>query len=501
MFPLLRYFSLTSLGALAVALGVVLWFAQDASRQHLFRLGQENNIALTRAFTNSVWPNYSTFLFDIFDEDGTTIREHPTTPELDEAIRALTAGLTVLKVKIYSPAGNTVFSTEPAQIGDRRPTHPAIVAARNGGVTSEMIERGRFSAMDGERGHVHLIASYVPIQDQAAKVVGVMEVYNDITALVAQANREAWNLATRLGTAFAVLYLALFLVVRHGDRLLRRQYAEISAGHEQARAQALRLEKEIADRQRVEREVLVLREVQVNQRALRTLVANLSHELRTPLNAIIGFAQIIAGKSLGPGEVDRYAGYARDIESSGQHLLSIINTMLDLAKAEAGKMDLTETVFDPARTVADCIHMLQQQAAAAGVDLVHRRRSAPADLCADERMVRQIVLNLLSNAVKFTPAGGRVEIDTGLDADGTYCLTVSDTGAGIAEDMIPRVMSPFGQVDDALSRRHQGTGLGLPIVKSLVDLHGGAFGLESEVGRGTSVSVRFPARRTRLRAA
>jgi signal transduction histidine kinase len=500
MFPLLRYFSLTSLGALAVALGVVLWFAQDASKQHLFKLGQENNIALTRAFTNSVWPNYSTFLFEVFDEDGTTIREHPTTPELDEVIRALTAGLTVLKVKIFSPAGNTVFSTDPAQIGERRPNHPAIVAARAGKVTSDMIERGSFSAMDGERGNVHLIASYVPVLE-SNRVVGVMEIYNDVTALVAQANRETWTLAARLGTAFAALYLALFLIVRHGDRLLRRQYGEISAGREQARAQTERLEKEMAERQRVEREVLVLREVQVNQRALRTLVANLSHELRTPLNAIIGFAQVIAGKSLGQGAVDRYADYARDIEHSGQHLLSIINTMLDLAKAEAGKMDLTETVFDPGHIVANCIHMLQQQAATAGVELVHRHRTAPADLCADERMLRQIVLNLLSNAIKFTPRDGRVEIDAGIEGDGAYCLRVSDTGTGIAEDMIPRVMSPFGQVDDALSRRHQGTGLGLPIVKSLVDLHGGTFSLESEVGRGTRVSIRFPPRRTRLRAA
>jgi signal transduction histidine kinase len=495
MFRLLRYFSLTSLVALVVTLAATLWFARETAIGHLRALGEENNIALTRAFANTLWPLYGDFFAHAAELDGDAIRAHATTKLVDRDIHQLAAGLTVLKVKVFSLSGNTIYSSDPGQIGERRPTHPAIIRARDGRVTSDLIERGRFSAMDGERGQVHLISSYVPVRSPDGRITGVFEVYNDITALVAQMNRELAALALRLGPAFALLYLALFLIVYRGDRLLRQQYAQLRDGREQARAQSARLEKEMAERQRAERELLTLREVEVSQRAMRALVANLSHELRTPLNAIIGFSQLIAHRHLGDHALDRYTDYAADIERSGQHLLSIINTMLDLAKAEAGQMELDEERFDLEPVAAECLRMLAQRAHDAGVALSHSLPSDLPPLFADKRIVRQVLLNLLSNAVKFTPRGGRVTVLAAVEPDRSLRLEVADTGIGIAPELIPRVMSPFGQVDDDLNRRHQGTGLGLPIVRSMMELHGGVFRLESMPGKGTRAIAVFPAHR------
>ena len=269
MFRLLRYFSLTSFLVLALALAATLWLSHQAAISRLLKLGEDNNVALTRAFGNTIWPVYSDFFIGIAEHDGDAIRSHPRTRTLDADIRRMTKGLTVLKVKIYSLAGNTLYSSDPAQIGERRRDHPAVVRARRGSVTSELIERGKFSAMDGERGRVHLLASYVPVVDAGGGLVGVTELYNDVTSVIAAMDHELFALALRLGAIFLALYGALFLIVRRFNGTLRSQYEELRHGRELAHAQADRLEQEIAERQRAEREVLALREIELNQRAMR----------------------------------------------------------------------------------------------------------------------------------------------------------------------------------------------------------------------------------------
>jgi len=224
-------------------------------------------------------------------------------------------------------------------------------------------------------------------------------------------------------------------------------------------------------------------------------LANVSHELRTPLNAIIGFTELMRNEIYGPLGSPRYKRYLGDVLASGNHLLEVINDILDSSKAEAGKLQLIEKWSDPAKVIEAARRILDGRAQSGALTV--RARAAPGlpPLYADERKVRQVVLNLLSNAIKFTPQGGEIAISADLDGNGDMLLAVSDTGIGIAEADIPRALASFGQVDSSLSRKFPGTGLGLPLCEAIMELHGGAMTLESEPDVGTCVTCRFPAER------
>src|SRR5579859_7501444 len=227
-------------------------------------------------------------------------------------------------------------------------------------------------------------------------------------------------------------------------------------------------------------------------------LAHMSHELRTPLNAIIGFSEIVAGELFGAIDNRRYVEYAGDIHTSGKHLLSIINDILDLAKIEAHRRELTESVIDLQETAAAALRLVRGRAENGKLRLVNEiTRGCVPLLQADERAVKQMLLNLLSNAVKFTPKGGLVTVSAEMREDRSLVVTVSDTGIGIAPENIPRALAPFGQVENATSHSAEGTGLGLPLVKALMELHGGFLELESEVDKGTQARLVFPASRVR----
>ncbi len=221
----------------------------------------------------------------------------------------------------------------------------------------------------------------------------------------------------------------------------------------------------------------------------------ISHELRTPLNAIIGFSDIMRQQMFGPLGADRYLAYADDIHASGNHLLEIINTILDLSKAEAGRLGLDEADVDLLRTVESCLPLFRDETEQAQIKLRVVPPAQPLNLTADARLCRQIAINLLSNAVKFTPCGGTITVSFPADDLGRRGLEIRDTGIGIAEKDLERVMLPFVQVESSLSRNHGGTGLGLPLVKKIVELHDGTFLIDSHLGVGTVVTVWFPARR------
>jgi len=236
-------------------------------------------------------------------------------------------------------------------------------------------------------------------------------------------------------------------------------------------------------------------EAELANRSKSEFLANMSHELRTPLNAIIGFSEVIAKQLFGPVGSERYGDYAKDIYDSGVHLLDIINDILDVSKAEAGKLDLHETVVELGASAEAALRLLKERAAAGHVNLSAIATASMPPILADERIIKQILINLLSNAVKFTPAGGSVTLEVGIETNGELVILVRDTGIGIAEDDLPAVLSPFGQVESSLSRKHAGTGLGLPLVKSLAELHGGSFELQSIEGAGTTAIVRLPSKR------
>lgn len=225
--------------------------------------------------------------------------------------------------------------------------------------------------------------------------------------------------------------------------------------------------------------------------AKTAFLANMSHELRTPLNAVIGFCEIMMQQLLGPIGQPRYREYVVDIHDSARHLLSLINELLDLAKLDAGRLELDLAETDLADIARQCLRMLESKAVDGGVTLTHDIDADMPCMVADPRRLRQIVLNLVSNAIKFTPSGGRVDIRC--RADGAdIVVIVRDTGVGMTEDEIAVAFSRFGQVDSQLSRRHEGTGLGLPLTKALVELHGGTLALASIKNEETVVTVSMP---------
>lgn len=224
-------------------------------------------------------------------------------------------------------------------------------------------------------------------------------------------------------------------------------------------------------------------------------LATMSHELRTPLNAILGFSEVLAGELYGPHENPAYRDYARDILGSGQQLLTLINEILDLSRVEAGGYELREESVSVTAVVEECQHLLAIRALKRGITLIETMEKELPLLWADLRAVRQIVLNLLTNAVKFTPSGGVVTIKVGWTSAGGQYVTVRDTGPGIAEDEIAMVMTRFGRGVLAHKSAEEGTGLGLPIVRGLVELHEGEFFLKSQPGEGAEAIVVFPPQR------
>jgi two-component system cell cycle sensor histidine kinase PleC len=224
-------------------------------------------------------------------------------------------------------------------------------------------------------------------------------------------------------------------------------------------------------------------------------LAQMSHELRTPLNALLGFSEVMKGEIFGAHSVPAYKDYAADIHNSGVHLLGLINEILDLSRIEAGRYELNEEPIELVHVVGECSHLLQMRGRSRGLTIHELFEAEMPRLRADQREVRQICLNLLSNAIKFTPPGGEIWLKAGWTASGGQYLSVKDTGSGIPEEEIPIVLASFGQGSNSIKSAEQGAGLGLPIAKNLIDLHGGTFTLKSKLRIGTEVIVTFPPER------
>jgi two-component system, cell cycle sensor histidine kinase PleC len=221
-------------------------------------------------------------------------------------------------------------------------------------------------------------------------------------------------------------------------------------------------------------------------------LATMSHELRTPLNAILGFSEVMKSEILGPIENESYREYAGNIHDSGRHLLHLINEILDLSRIEAGRYELQEQPTRLIDVAEDCHRLLKLRAESKGLEIALELDQELPQIWVDERAIRQICLNLLSNALKFTPKGGRITLRLAATQDGGQMLSVKDTGPGIPKDEIPKVMQAFGQGSLAHQTAEGGTGLGLPIVRNLVELHGGVFELRSELRKGTEALVILP---------
>jgi signal transduction histidine kinase len=250
---------------------------------------------------------------------------------------------------------------------------------------------------------------------------------------------------------------------------------------------------DITERRAAEQEMTEARKAaELANRSKSDFLANMSHELRTPLNAIIGFSEVICSEFLGPMRDRKYLGYINDIHSSGLHLLSIINDVLDMSKIEAGKLELASEIVTVQRVIAESLRMVSERAHSRNIELVTELSGIETGIRGDERAIKQIVLNLLSNAVKFSHDGGRVDIRAALDPNGGLLIEVEDRGIGMSAAELERALQPFGQANTGAARLYGGTGLGLPITKGLVEAHHGELMIDTTPERGTKVSVLLP---------
>jgi cell cycle sensor histidine kinase DivJ len=232
-------------------------------------------------------------------------------------------------------------------------------------------------------------------------------------------------------------------------------------------------------------------EAESANRAKTQFLANMSHELRTPLNAVIGFSEILNRELFGALGEQRYRDYARLIHESGEHLLHVVNDILDMSKIEAGKLKLVKEPFDVSSLIASCVEIMRQVTEAKQLSLITDVAPGMPELVADRRACKQMLLNVISNAIKFTDAGGWVRISA-REQNGSIEFIVADNGIGIDEQDLPKLGNPFVQADNAYNRSHDGAGLGLSVVKGLARLHGGRLAIMSKLGQGTTATIALP---------
>lgn len=405
---------------------------------------------------------------------------------LDEITRASQSLLAMTADLAAGPAASGAVGRGPP------PPVEAIVAQANA------LARFVSAALDYERqeaqGRRDAVGAAAVSAERAALVAGLL-VLVGVFVLGHVAARAITRPVGELKAAAAIGRGAFDTpVAAHG----RDEIGELAGSfHAMARdleRMTVRLEAEVAERRLAEAEsrAATLR-AEVANRAKSQFLASMSHELRTPLNAIIGFSQLIELELSGAGgdpKLRRYGGYVLE---AGEHLLQLINDILDLAKIEARRFELHQGNVDVAQAIGSCLALIEPRVEAGGLRLESRLPSALPPLYADERRFKQVVINLVSNAVKFTPSGGTVAVSARFGRECGYLLEITDTGVGMSLDEIAKAMEPYGQVGGTPGQREAGTGLGLVLAKSLVEMHGGTLVLRSQPGAGTTAAVRFPA--------
>jgi signal transduction histidine kinase len=320
---------------------------------------------------------------------------------------------------------------------------------------------------------------------------GVLISYDPTVNIPASTITPLWLAIGIFTITTVIIALALLgaLIDNHLARRAVRETTRLRAHVTELEATKQKLETTTGDLQKA------LEAAAASNRAKSQFLATMSHELRTPLNAIIGFSEILATELFGPLGNERYLEYANDVQNSGAHLLGLINDILDFSKVDAGQLHLECENVTLKQIIEDSIRMVRQQVEHQDIILTSHIEPDLPDVFCDHRRIKQVLLNLLSNATKFTGDGGTIIVSAFTEGD-RIGFSVSDTGIGIADADIPRALERFGQIDGALNRKYQGTGLGLPLSKGLLELHDGTLSLKSELGVGTCVTALFPSART-----
>lgn len=465
MFTHLRYLAAISFIIMVIGAIFITIYANKFKEGDLMDGAGRQTQATIASYVGTVWERYSA-----------EIIKNPASPYLPNFIaetKRFFQTQPFAKVTIFSPdvtrlyygSGNEYVTRD----GVTRVTLFDLDKAAKGKPVMRILKDVQLNGSVDASSKRTMMHAIVPLMRNGATTPdALVEIYIDATNNWEKLSQKLlWFLGTIIGV-FILLMVVLLVTASRAESIITKQHEvnlELIAAAAQAEAQS---------------------------RDKSQFLASISHELRTPLNAIIGFSEIIRNEAKGALE-KVYQDYLEDIHASGKHLLSLINDILDFSKAEAGKLQIEWAETDATKVIRNSLRMVLPRAEAAQVTLVEDIPPQHLVLVTDAKKLKQTLLNLLSNAVKFTPAGGEVRCHAWYEvATGRIHIQVRDTGIGIAPKDISRVMTPFGQVDSALSRKYEGTGLGLPLSKKFVESMGGEFSIESEIKVGTAVTISFP---------
>jgi two-component system, cell cycle sensor histidine kinase PleC len=481
MFSYIRLFASLSLLVIVSAAYFVGLYYKHVAGDDLVEMVQINSAAVTESYVNSVWTEHRNTLARLSRINVNQWQNYREFQAFRRDTIRFFENMPINQVRIYLPNGEIFLNSSSSSDKNNETmsiNNPLFASAIAGKPSLEVRDEQRYTLPNGDNQEGTLVISYIPIfsenyvrvlaDKETLKIDAVIRVDYDISKQWRKLNSFQYIAVSGIVSIFLLLLMMLIFFSRRAEAIIARQH-ELNL---ELTAAAAAAESENRDKS--------------------MFLANISHELRTPLNAIIGFSEILSNE-LDSTLAQQHSEYIRDIHQSGKHLLSLINDILEFSKAEAGKLEVDLSEIDGTKMVKNSIRLMIPRAEEAQVTLLEDLPRKPFVLHTDAKKLKQVLLNLLSNAVKFTPPNGKVKVTAWHDtAKDRAIFVVTDTGIGIAPKDISKVMTPFGQVESHLSRRYEGTGLGLPLSKKLVELLGGTFSIESEVGVGTTITLDFP---------